>query len=487
MWKKLLTSSSRILSWQKGLPDLKKVTAAVPTVMARCQHSESVHAYGQGPVPYGSHGSPSERLMPRLLDIRNGQKVQPTFSVEELQRRLNLLRTFMFSNEVDAVLFTSYHNINYYSDFLYNSFGRDYGLVVTMDKVLTISAKVDGGQPWRRTQIGDNVAYTDWQPDNFYHAVRVELAGRGFRTLGVELDHLSQDRFARLQLAVPDMQITDIGRASMPLRVKKSDEEMALINREGARIADLGGWAVVEALEEGVPEYELAIHAANVMTREVARTYPHSELMNSQYRPPYKAVSRDVTTAIVAAWAWVQSGINTDGGHNPVTSRRVRSGDILSVNTFPMIAGYYAALERTMFLNHASDAHLALWEINCQVHRRGLELVRPGVRCCDIATELNEMYRQHGLLQYHTFGYGHSFGTLCHYFGRESEVELREDVTTVLEPGMVISMEPMIMIPEGMPGSGAYRDHDILVVTEDGTEDITGFPSGPEHNIIKKT
>eukprot|EP00058_Branchiostoma_floridae_P007866 XP_002593354.1 hypothetical protein BRAFLDRAFT_70873 [Branchiostoma floridae] len=120
-----------------------------------------------------------------------------------------------------------------------------------------------------------------------------------------------------------------------------------------------------------------------------------------------------------------------------------------------------------------------------KVHRRGLELIRPGARCCDIATELNEMYREHGLLQYRSFGYGHSFGSLCHYYGREAELELREDIPTVLEPGMVVSMEPMIMIPEGMPGAGGYREHDILVVTEDGAEDITGFPFGPEHNIIK--
>jgi creatinase len=45
-------------------------------------------------------------------------------------------------------------------------------------------------------------------------------------------------------------------------------------------------------------------------------------------------------------------------------------------------------------------------------------------------------------------------------------------------------MEPMIMLPEGQPGAGGYREHDILVVTETGTENITTFPFGPEHNII---
>ena len=75
---------------------------------------------------------------------------------------------------------------------------------------------------------------------------------------------------------------------------------------------------------------------------------------------------------------------------------------------------------------------------------------------------------------------------LCHYYGRKGRLELREDSETVLEPGMVVSMEPMIMVPEGEPGAGGYREHDILVVEEDGAENITGFPFGPEHNIVKK-
>jgi creatinase len=152
-----------------------------------------------------------------------------------------------------------------------------------------------------------------------------------------------------------------------------------------------------------------------------------------------------------------------------------------------MIFGYYTALERTLFCEHASDAHLKLWEVNCHVHREGLKLIRPGARCRDIAAELNDIYRSHDLLKYRSFGYGHSFGVLSHYYGREASVELREDVDTVLEPGMVVSMEPMIMIPEGEPGAGGYREHDILIVTEDGADNITGFPFGPEHNIIGST
>ena len=69
-------------------------------------------------------------------------------------------------------------------------------------------------------------------------------------------------------------------------------------------------------------------------------------------------------------------------------------------------------------------------------------------------------------------------------YGREAAVELREDVETVLQPGMVVSMEPMIMLPEGVEGAGGYREHDILIVNGDGAENITDFPFGPESMIL---
>ena len=62
---------------------------------------------------------------------------------------------------------------------------------------------------------------------------------------------------------------------------------------------------------------------------------------------------------------------------------------------------------------------------------------------------------------------------------------VREDIDTVLEENMVVSMEPMIMIPNEKPGAGGYREHDILVIGKDNAENITKFPYGPEKNIIK--
>ena len=57
----------------------------------------------------------------------------------------------------------------------------------------------------------------------------------------------------------------------------------------------------------------------------------------------------------------------------------------------------------------------------------------------EIAAELNDLFASFDMLNLRSFGYGHSFGVLSHYFGREEGLELREDIDTVLEPGMVSS------------------------------------------------
>ncbi|MDH3664688.1 MAG: aminopeptidase P family protein [Alphaproteobacteria bacterium] len=401
--------------------------------------------------------------MDALKTIKNGDKVEGTFSADEMSRRLQALRDHMAAENVDAALFTSIHNINYFSDFLYCAFGRPYGLVVTQDAATTISANIDGGQPWRRSH-GDNLVYTDWQRDNFFNAVQSLIPNAS--RVGIEFDHISIERLEKLKSALPGVATTDIAAPAMRQRMVKSAEEIALI-KEGARIADIGGFAAVEAMQVGAAEHEIALYATGAMVKEIARRFPHAELMDT--------------------WTWLQSGVNTDGAHNPVTSKRLELGDILSLNCFPMISGYYTALERTLFCESADEVSLRYWAINTEVHYRGLELIKPGNRCCDIAAELNEIYQRHGVLDRRTFGYGHSFGVLSHYYGREAGLELREDIETVLEPDMVVSMEPMIMIPNGEPGAGGYREHDILVLTEQGAENITKFPIGPEKNIIRKS
>ena len=316
--------------------------------------------------------------------LHNGEKATAQFSTIEYETRLAGLRAIMAAAGVQAVIFTSMHSIAYYSGFLYCAFGRPYGLVVTATENVTISAGIDAGQPWRRS-FGDNITYTDWQRDNFWRAIRSVTGEKS--SIGYEGDHLNLDQYGKLVAFLSPTSQTDLSTAVMQQRMHKSPAELALI-REGARIADIGGYAIRDAVKLGQREIDIAMAGRDAMELAIAETFPYAEYRDS--------------------WVWFQSGLNTDGAHNPVTSRKLQKGDILSLNSFP----------------------------------------------------------------------------ISHYYGREAGLELREDVDTVLKPGMVVSMEPMLTIPHGQAGAGGYREHDILIINDDGNDNITGYPYGPDFNIV---
>ncbi|GLO73344.1 aminopeptidase P family protein [Phaeobacter italicus] len=397
---------------------------------------------------------------PEMYRFHNGEKAPLQFAVSEYEARIAGLRKIMADTGVSAAVFTSMHNISYYSGFTYCAFGRPYGLVVTASEAVTISAGIDAGQPWRRS-FCDNITYTDWQRDNFWRAI-LSVSGEGV-VVGYESDHLTLLQKAKLEHFLKPSQLVDLYEPTMRQRMGKSAAELEMI-RAGAAVADVGGFAIRDAVKEGAREIDVAMAGRDAMELEIAKRFPDAEYRDT--------------------WVWFQSGINTDGAHNPVTGRRLERGDILSLNTFPMISGYYTALERTMFVKEVDAESLRIWEANVAAHELGISLLKPGASCAEITHQINAFFEEQDLLQYRTFGYGHSFGVLSHYYGREAGLELREDIDTVLEPGMVISMEPMLTIADGQPGAGGYREHDILIIHEDGNENITKYPYGPEFNVV---
>ena len=396
---------------------------------------------------------------PEFYRFHQGEKTLP-FADAEYEARLTKLRAHMATEGIDACVFTSMHCIAYYSGFLYCAFGRPYALAVTASESVTFSAGIDAAQPWRRG-YGDNITYTDWARNNYWRAIR-SVTGTG-QTIGYEADHLTLAQKALLDEFLSPKASVDVAAASMRQRMHKSDAEVALI-KAGAQVADVGGYAIKDAIKVGAREIDVAMAGRDAMELEIAKRFPDAEYRDT--------------------WVWFQSGINTDGAHNPVTARKLEAGDILSLNTFPMISGYYTALERTLFVETVDDASLKIWEANVAAHEYGMSLLKPGASCAEVTEKINVFFAERDLLQYRSFGYGHSFGVLSHYYGREAGLELREDIDTFLEPGMVISMEPMLTIPEGQPGAGGYREHDILVITEDGNENITGYPYGPDFNVV---
>src|SRR5699024_1026561 len=168
----------------------------------------------------------------------------------------------------------------------------------------------------------------------------------------------------------------------MRQRMIKSAEEIEVI-KHSARIGDIGGEAIREAIREGISEYEVALVGVEAMTHEIAKTFPNQEVRDT--------------------WVWFQSGINTDGAHNWATTRKIQRGDLLSLNCFPMTSGYYTALECKLSLCEPGARTLSMWKANVEVHIACLELIIPGALCKHIVHELTAIILGLGFLQSSTF------------------------------------------------------------------------------------
>jgi len=247
---------------------------------------------------------------PNFYRFHQGEKVLP-FANIEYEERLSKLRKAMANEGIEACVLTSMHNVSYYSGFLYCAFGRPYAQVVTATETVTFSAGIDAAQPWRRG-YGDNITYTDWQRNNYWRAIQ-SVTGLG-KVIGFEGDHISYTQLGLLDEFLKPSVKKDIAPTTMRLRMHKSAAEIELI-RAGAATADVGGYAIKEAIKVGAREIDVAMAGRDAMEMEISKRFPNSEIRDT--------------------WVWFQSGINTDGAHNPVTCRKLECGDILSLIPSP--------------------------------------------------------------------------------------------------------------------------------------------------------
>lgn len=155
--------------------------------------------------------------------------------------------------------------------------------------------------------------------------------------------------------------------------------------------------------------------------------------------------------------------------------RALRPGD--NVNTWSLVSidGYRTELERTLFLGEPKAEQVQAFEAMLALQSSALTAIRPGRSGKEVEDEVREFAGSigiEGLLRHHT---GHSLGLESH---EPPFLDLGE--TTVLEPGMVFSVEPGVYVP----GVGGFRHSETVVVTPTGIEILTYAPRALDEIIV---
>ena len=286
------------------------------------------------------------QTVPHVFTQYNGQQLDLTFSNAEFERRLTRVRELLSTHNLDAFVLTSMHNIKYFSDFV-PSHSVAFAVVITA-RIDNRYPWVDGGMPWRTT-YGDNIVYSDWEKKNFFRAIDRVLADHRITPsrLGIEFDGLKVEEYRSFQSWFEDVELVNMAEPIMLQRLLKSDEEVYLI-RQGARIADIGGRAIKNAIREGITEYELAF----IGTEAIVQRSP-------------KCISKSCARRFVWCSRY-QHGRRSQLAHHASAAERRPPVDQL----LPDDVGHYTAMERTM-TRPGRSATLDLWKINVEAYRLG--------------------------------------------------------------------------------------------------------------------
>ncbi|HRR33177.1 MAG TPA: Xaa-Pro peptidase family protein [Kiritimatiellia bacterium] len=353
------------------------------------------------------------------------------FTPTEIQRRLRRLQAAQRRQRLDALLVTTAINRFYFTG-LETSNGvllSERGAApafYTDFRYLTMARRAAAWLP----------SHLLWRPSQEQEVVAG--MGCGWRRVGYE-GAMPASRFLKLQAALPDVEWIDATDLIQALRAVKSSEEQ---RRMRAAIAE-NDRLLAETLRQAAPgmrEWEIGA----VMRREAER------LGQGESFP-----------AIVCA------GRNAAECHHQPGDAVLRRGQPLLLDLGLKLDHACADMTRCVSFGPPTPLWREIYRIVLEANRAAVRAIRPGVPCQAIDAVARGVIER--------AGYGACFGhSLGHGLGLEVHEAPSFSVacTTGLAPGMVLTVEPGIYVP----GRLGIRIEDVVLVTRDGCEVLTGTP-----------
>ena len=160
----------------------------------------------------------------------------------------------------------------------------------------------------------------------------------------------------------------------------------------------------------------------------------------------------------------VGSGPNSAVLHYSKNDRRMEEGDLIVLDIGARFGHYAADITRTVPVSgYFTPEQAEIYDIVLEAQRLAIEKIRPGASYReDIDQTARNYIREKGYEEYFTHGVGHFVGLEVHDAG---------DYESPLQPGMVLTIEPGIYLPDKEIG---VRIEDMVLVTESGCEILSG-------------
>jgi Xaa-Pro aminopeptidase len=356
-------------------------------------------------------------------------------------RRREKLARLLADEGLDALLITSPVNVTYLTGFT----GDSSVVLLTRDRALLLS------DPRYIGQIADECpgleTFIRTPVQKLHDAIGTVLTRLAVRAVGCESAALTLAEAEALRVAAPSIDWKPAADRVERLRMVKDEVELAEI-RDAIAIAERAFGAFRELLRPEDQEKDLADALDGFIRRcgGVASAFPPIIAVGDRAALP----------------------------HCPPTSRRVCESDLLLVDWGAVGPGQYRSDLTRVLSTHTKATSVSDGRRLADVHavvlaaqREAIRAVRPGVVAKDIDSAARSVIARAGHGEHFAHGLGHGIGLQVH-----EAPAIRPLSETVLEPGMVFTIEPGIYLP----GWGGVRIEDDVLVTPDGCEVLTHVP-----------
>ena len=284
---------------------------------------------------------------------------------------------------------------------------------------------------------GAHITMTD-RNKNFMVLAEQAVAELGIGKLGFEDGYVtvsSYNQYAKLpcELLPAQSLVND-------LRAAKDQEEIALM-KKAQEITDQAFDAILKFIRPGMTE------------REIAARLQYEMLCRGADKMSFDPI--------------VVSGPNGSLPHGIPSDKQVQMGEFITMDFGCKYGGYCSDMTRTIALGQPTEEMLRVYDTVLKAQLAGIAKAKAGVSGREIHNAAAQVIEQAGYGAYFGHGFGHSVGIEIH----ESPNANGRDETP-MPVGAAVSAEPGIYLP----GRFGVRIEDVLIYTEQGSEDITKSP-----------
>lgn len=368
---------------------------------------------------------------------------------DELQAaKLGRLRSAMRRDGIEALLTIRHETVRYLTGFYakgYRPFAEyEYVALLPLNEAPVLGTTLAGEerrarQRSRTSDVRRLPKLRNWAPE-----IAKMLGDYGVAEARIGFDVLPHYLYNELSSALPGAEFVEYGGKLSAVMAVKHPIEIDLL-REALQIVQDGMRA---AFLHAVPgNSEIAVSAA-------AEFYMRSA--GSEVNPFIPVVASGTNAAI---WERV------------ATPRLIESGDMVIIDLGAVHKGYTGDFARTIVVGQPTAAQQRLFRAAYDAHQAALAAIRPGVACSEVDEVARGVLRDRGYEnEMAKWSVGHQLG-----YGLHGAPLITAGESALLEPGMVINIEPAVYTADDLQVGGVEIE-DTVLVTESGAELLTDFP-----------